>query len=247
MTDIKERLNKHYFTAVNKYGAEAVLGVFCYGSWNYNTAFEDSDVDTKCILIPNLWDLAIKPFAVKHLYVDDEVCECMTIMHMVDNWKKQNINFLEIMFTDYCIINPLYAQMWNECFPIEMREKVARYDLPTAIKSMSYQAIHTIKQNPDDLKKLMNTARIANTLANLVTHRDKSYKEIIWQNDTVGKIRTGETEVPERFVDDMITYFEEMIDRADEWEPFETDKCKVIHFLNDYIVDLIEYRINELD
>ena len=155
MTDIKARLEKHYARAINQYGAEAVLGVFLYGSWNYNTNTPDSDVDTKCILVPDVYHLAIKPYETKHLHIwpdseekDFEVCECMTIMHMVANWKKQNINFVETLFTDYCIINPLYEAAWEELMPMELREKIGRYNMRQAVNSMAHQALHTIRQDP---------------------------------------------------------------------------------------------------
>ena len=103
MTDVMARVEKHYNKAIDHFGADAVLGVFHYGSFNYNTNTPDSDVDTKCILVPNLYSLAIKPYEIKHLHIDDEVCECMPIMHMVSNWKKQNINFVEIKIIRKCI------------------------------------------------------------------------------------------------------------------------------------------------
>ena len=232
--------------AVEHFGEDAVLGVFCYGSWNYNTALENSDVDTKCILIPNLYSLAIKPYEVKHLHIDDEVCECMSIMHMVANWKKQNINFVEVMFTDYCIINPLYQEVWYGYFSTEMRERVARYDITAAVKSMSHQALHTMHQDPTDFKKLMNTARIANTLANLVTNRDKSYKDIIWQNENIRGIRTLKTPIPSNFIGDMEIYFESMIEHADDWGTTPWEKQALDEFLENFILDTIKYRVQSL-
>lgn len=246
MTNVMERVQKHYDKAVEHYGAGAVLGVFCYGSWNYNTALENSDVDTKCILIPNLYSLAIKPHEVKHLHIDDEVCECMSIMHMVANWKKQNINFVEIMFTDYCIINPLYHEVWYGYFSKEMRERIARYDIVAAVKSMSHQALHTMHQDPTDLKKLMNTTRIAHTLANLVTNRDKSYKDIIWQNENIRGIRTLETPIPPNFIRDMEIYFESMIKHADDWGTTPWEKQALDEFLEGFILDMIKYRMQSL-
>lgn len=246
MTDVMKRVQKHYDRAVEHYGKEAVLGVFLYGSWNYNTALEDSDVDTKCILIPDIWHLAINPYKVTHLDIDGEVCECMPIMHMVENWKKQNINFVEIMFTDYCIINPVYREMWNTSFPRCVKEEVARYDLAAAIRSMSHQAINTIKQDPTDLKKLMNGLRISNSITNLITYKDMSYKQVIWQPDCVRGIRTNETPIPKDFANYMIGRFESMIEKAENIVSDQDVKEKLDNFLNDYIEDLIYYRINEL-
>lgn len=192
MTNVMERVQKHYDRAIEHYGAEAVLGVFLYGSWNYNTNTPNSDVDTKCILVPSIYQLALKPVEVKHLHIhteeDFEVCECMSIMHMVANWKKQNINFVEILFTDYCIINPMYEEIWQRLLPQEDRERIGRYNLRQAIHSMVHQAIHTIKQDPTDPKKVMNGIRIARTLENIL-ETELPYKECIWMREDVREQR----------------------------------------------------------
>ena len=167
MTNVQERLVAHYKRACEHYAEENILGVFLYGSWNYGTNLPDSDVDTKCILIPDLYHLAIKPYEVKHLDVDGEVCECMTIQHMVDNWKKQNINFLEILYTGYYIVNPKFMPEWFD-FIAEWREALAHYDVKKAILSMGNQALHTYKQDPSDFKKQMNTYRIYLSLFRLI-------------------------------------------------------------------------------
>lgn len=254
---ILERIDKHYAAAVAYYGENKVFGVFLYGSPNYHTDTPESDVDTKCILIPNIYDLAIKPLEVKHLHIDEEVCECMTIMHMVENWKKQNINFVEIMFTPYYKINPEYEDFWmldyeqypetgfapyalgdNKC------ERVARYDMRRAVYSMAYQAKHTLKQDPTDRKKIMNAARIAHSLM-LLTETDKGYKQVIRATPEVAGIRTGETELPEDYVEKLTCYFDEMIARADkgEWAPDKQQQEEVDCFLNDFILDLIDRRM----
>lgn len=171
MTNVQERLDAHYKKACEHYAEENILGVFLYGSWNYGTNLPGSDVDTKCILIPDLYNLAIKPYEVKHLDVDGEVCECMTIQHMVENWKKQNINFLEILYTPHFIINPKFYLEWED-FVGEWREALAHYDVKKAILSMGNQALHTYKQDPTNFKKQMNTYRIHLSLFNLITGDD---------------------------------------------------------------------------
>ena len=244
MTDVMARVKKHYEAAVNHFGEDNVLGVFLYGSWNYGTALENSDVDTKCILIPDLYHLAIKRYEVKHLHIDDEVCECMTIMHMADNWKKQNINFLEIMFTDYCMINPMYKEAWEKMLPLEEREAIARFNPEAAILSMGYQALHTLKQDPNDLKKIMNASRIHCSIAAMIAYPKQGYKTVIYQPKQRG-IRTGEIEIREDYVADLIDYFEEVISFAPSFRSTEEHRRKVQSFLNDLILGLISIRINK--
>lgn len=241
MTDVMTRVNKHYTRAIEYYGAGAVLGVFHYGSFNYNTNTPDSDVDTKCILVPNLYSLAIKPYEVKHLHIDDEVCECMTIMHMVANWKKQNINFVEIMFTDYCIINPLYRELWEELFPLADREKVAHYDLRQAIHSMVHQAIHTLKQDPNDPKKIMNGARILMTLDRL-TKTERTYRGCIWMPEAVRNLRFQKAD-PHK-VNDLLISLEEYLNHIDEYADKGSFKPGVDRMLEELVLKLIEYRIS---
>ena len=241
MTDVMARVAKHYETAIRHYGEGAVLGVFLYGSWNYNTNTPDSDVDTKCILVPNLYSLAIKPYEVKHLHIDDEVCECMTIMHMVANWKKQNINFVEIMFTDYCVINPLYRELWEELFPLADREKVAHYDLRQAIHSMVHQAIHTLKQDPNDPKKIMNGARILMTLDRL-TKTERTYRGCIWMPEAVRNLRFQKAD-PHK-VNDLLTSLEAYLGHIDEYTDKGSFKLAVDRRLEELILELIEYRIS---
>lgn len=242
MTDVMARVQKHYNRAVEHYGEKNVLGVFLYGSWNYGTNLPNSDVDTKCILLPDLFHLAIKPYEVKHLAVDDEVCECMTIMHMVANWKKQNINFVEVLFTDYCIINPHYKDLWLWWFDPEIKERIARYDMKAAVLSMAHQALYTMEQDPTDLKKLMNAARIADALARLTTYKDMSYKRVIWDEKVRG-IRTGETILPDSFVEDMELGLRSMIESADKWAPDKDFNKSFDMLLNDMILDFIKCRI----
>ena len=249
MTNIQERLQKHYDKAITHYGESAVLGVFLYGSWNYGTNLPDSDVDTKCILIPNLYSLAIKPYEVKHLAVDDEVCECMSIMHMVANWKKQNINFVEILFTDYYIINPLYADIWYETLTLGNREAIARYDTKAAVLSMAYQALHTMKQDPSDPKKIMNAARILNSLGKLVNDEEMSYKEVIRVNEEIAQIRTGKTPITETLLCSLYVSLEMTISEAEKGsynaEPWQ--QVCVSSFLNDLIIDFIGYRLEKIE
>ena len=249
MTDVMARVRKHYERATAHYGEQAVLGVFLYGSWNYGTNLPDSDVDTKCILIPNIYSLAVKPYEVKHLHVDDEVCECMTIMHMVSNWKKQNINFVEILFTDYCIINPLYQDLWFEWMTAANREAIARYDVKAAVLSMAHQALHTLKQDPNDLKKVMNTARIIASLSKLTSGEPISYRETIRATDRTAKIRTGETPVPAGIKEGFVALLEDMIERAElgAYKTPDVVKQNLDSFFEDLICEFIKYRIGEIN
>jgi predicted nucleotidyltransferase len=176
--EILEKLNKHLKCAEEHYGKDNILGVFLCGSQNYGTDTPESDVDTKCILLPNLYHLAVEPYQIKHLDVDGEICECLTIQQMVANWKKQNMNFLEVLFTPYTIVKAKYYKIWSD-FCLNMREAIAHYDPRRAILSQGHQALHTLSQDPDDKKKQMNFVRLTTAIRLYVTNHP--YRECIYQ------------------------------------------------------------------
>ena len=247
MTNVQERLAAHYAKACEHYGEDNILGVFLYGSWNYGTNLPDSDVDTKCILIPDLYHLAIKHYEVKHLHVDDEVCECMTIQHMVDNWKKQNINFLEILYTGYYIVNPKFIPEWFD-FIAEWREALAHYDVKKAILSMGNQALHTYKQDPTDFKKQMNTIRIYHSLVRLINNHNYWYC-IRPQENEAQELRRIRVEGADPMI--MARVIERLVEIIDDAElaakgmngRWKFDKTAIDEACNDFILSLIKKQL----
>ena len=245
MTNIRERLTAHYQKAVDNYGRDAVLGVFLYGSWNYNTNFPDSDVDTKCILIPDLYHLACKPYETKHLAVDDEVCECMTIQHMIANWKKQNINFVEVLFTPYYIVNPMYEELWKK-FKAEMANYIASYDIKKAVLSMSYQALNTYKQNPNDNKKQMNMTRICASLHRLTSQCFDYWDCIAFEDEVADELRDIRLHgaLPAD-IKDRLDNLEWYIAHADDYESDPFLQQWVDTKLDDWTLEFIRVRLDK--
>lgn len=244
--NIKQRLQAHYNAAAAHYGEDNILGVFLYGSQNYGTNTQDSDVDTKCILLPDLYHLAIEQFPVKDLMVDGEKCTCMTIMHAVANWKKQNINFVEILFTHYHIINPKYQKIWEKIMPQTFKERIGRYNISQAMISMGHQALTHLdtSRNPSP-KDMMNAARIYLSMT-MLQFDMLSYRECISFNDTprikekFRQIRTvGLT--PQK-IENLKEKLEALIEEAPKYESSLEHRQKLDAELNQMIISLLEYR-----
>ena len=142
---IKKRLKEHYEFVCSKYDKDQILGVFLYGSQNYDLATEFSDIDTKAIYVPSfeevIWN---KPISIELQFENGEHCEVKDIRDFMKNIYKQNINFIEVLFTEYFILNPKYVDLWNEL--LQYKEDYARYDIHKAVHSMSHQASNTLKQ-----------------------------------------------------------------------------------------------------
>lgn len=124
---IMQRMQEHLAPVQQKYG-ERWVGLFLQGSQNYHLDYELSDVDTKAILLPSFSDFVLnaKPVSTTHIMENDEHVDFKDIRLMFDCIKKQNINFVEILFTPYRIINPLYADVFQPV--LDAREEIARYN-----------------------------------------------------------------------------------------------------------------------
>ena len=116
MVDIQTRLQEHYNEALKHFKPNQIVGVFYYGSANYGLNTPYSDVDSKVIVVPTWEDLVFNRKAVSttyHMPDSDECLDCKDIREYFKQFRKQSCNFLEILFTEYKILNPRYADTWN--------------------------------------------------------------------------------------------------------------------------------------
>ena len=130
------RVQEHYNEAIEHFPEDRIVGCFYQGSGNYGMDYEDSDVDTKLVIAPTLKELAMntKEVSTTHIRANDEHIDFKDLRLYLQIFRKQNMNFLEILFTPYYIINPMYRNEWNRL--IEAREAIARYSPVAAVRAM---------------------------------------------------------------------------------------------------------------
>jgi len=133
---IMEQVKRHYDEALKLFPADRIVGVFLQGSQNYGLDYEGSDIDTKCIVLPTLEDLIFnrKPVSTTHVLDNDEHLDLKDVRLYFQTFRKQNLNFMEILFTKYKIVNPIYEEYWNRL--IENNEQIAHYNPVGAVKTM---------------------------------------------------------------------------------------------------------------
>ena len=133
---IMKRVQDHYNEALKYFPEEQIVGVFLQGSQNYELDYEGSDVDTKLIVVPSFKDICLnkKPVSTTHVRANDEHTDWKDIRLYMETFRKQNLNFLEILFTDFYIINPMYKEEWDRL--VAAREFIARMNVHRAVKSM---------------------------------------------------------------------------------------------------------------
>lgn len=133
---IMEQVKRHYDEALKLFPEDRIVGVFLQGSQNYGLDYEGSDIDTKCIVLPTLEDLIFnrKPVSTTHVLDNDEHLDLKDVRLYFQTFRKQNLNFMEILFTKYKIVNPIYEEYWNRL--IENNEQIAHYNPVGAVKTM---------------------------------------------------------------------------------------------------------------
>lgn len=132
---INAQIEKHVGDAIIHYPENRIVGCFYQGSGNYGLDYEDSDVDTKCIVIPSVDDLiTMQRDSWCSVRNNDEHIDFKDIRLMVEIFMKQNVNFLEILYTPFCWINPIYKDLWDEV--VVLRDDVTKYARLSLLKSL---------------------------------------------------------------------------------------------------------------
>lgn len=138
-TEVQNQVENHYEKLVGL--GYNVVGVFLYGSQNYELDYEKSDVDTKAIVLPTLEDIVLnrQPVSTTIDMGNNCLCDVKDIRKMFECFKKQNINFIELLFTQYYKLNPIYKSLYNPM--LDNAESIARYNNYASVNCMSGMAL----------------------------------------------------------------------------------------------------------
>lgn len=131
------------------------------GSINYNLDTEKSDVDTYLVAIPS-WENVLDNTKISGvLDVDGEQCSILDLRAFIKHLLRNNVNFLEILYSDYVDVNPKYGALWARLFA--MRDDIAFIDPVKAISSMVYMVRNSFKEisSPKKNKALYHILRMS--------------------------------------------------------------------------------------
>ena len=181
-----EQLVRHMKFAQSLYPEDRIVGVFCQGSTNYGLDIETSDFDTKCIIVPTFRDIALakKPVSTTHVLPNNEHCDGKDIRLYIETFRKQNPNFLEILFTDYLFLGAYYTKQWERL--VENREAIAHMNLfraVKAIKGVAMEKFHAM-EHPYPTKR---------DIINKYGHDGKQTHHLIRVDDLLARFITGES------------------------------------------------------
>lgn len=180
---IQNRLNEHYEIAKTQ---GEVFAVFLQGSQNYITDkfFKNSDVDSKGIFIPTKREICLgydisKPELILE---NEEHLDRYDVRKFVSLLKKPSINNLEILFSDYFVINETYKGFHEEL--VSIREEIARANEKQFLMA-------TAGMSQQDLKKISNRTGNQDSDIEKYGYSRKRLSNVIRFNETVKKYISG--------------------------------------------------------
>ena len=160
---IMQRLSEHKKSALAATPCGDWFVICLQGSQNYGLANENSDVDTRLLTLPSMQELTLnkKPISKTHIMENNEHCDVKDVREYFQIFRKSNINFVEILFTDYWLANDKYIHIWLDIKA--HAEKLARYN-PCAtlccIKGMAQERFKNLC-NEDPLKYGYNPKQLS--------------------------------------------------------------------------------------
>lgn len=259
MVDVKFKLIEHY-SELSHLGYTPV-GLFLQGSQNYNLHYSNSDVDTKAIVLPSLDDIILNktPVSTTHIMPDNSHLDIKDIRVMFNTIKKQNINFVEILFTDYKIINPIYESLFEPM--LTNNEAIAHYNNYSFVNCMCGMALEKYKalKHPypnciDDInnygycrKELHHILRIKEFMERYIAGEPYSSCLISKQRDYLVGIKSTNIlplSEAEALAAQSINEIKSMKDKYINTHPLQINKS-VDFIMNQVTTDIIKYHFRE--
>lgn len=207
---IMKRVQEHYDYLLQK-GYEIVF-LALQGSQNYGLDVYDedymSDVDTKAVVLPSFEDFVYNKQPVSETIVleNNEHIDVKDVRVMFDTYKKQNINFIETLFSDFKIINGKYKDITQVLF--DNAEEIAHININQALRCMAGMSkeklkalkhpyptiVDKIEKYGYDPKQLHHIFRMNDFIKKYA--KMKPYKECLIPDDKEKLIRIKKGDIP---------------------------------------------------
>lgn len=131
-----QRVREHWHEATKLFPEPQMVGIFLQGAQNYGVDTPASDVDTRLLILPSVEDMifAKQPKSYTHILANEEHIDVKDMRMFFETVRKQNLNFVEILFTEFAVINPNYSDAW--AMIADNRELIAHYNRGRALATM---------------------------------------------------------------------------------------------------------------
>lgn len=126
-----------------------VVALFLQGSQNYGLDIYDdeykSDIDAKAIILPTLQDVILNnsPVSTTIILDNNEHIEVKDIRVMKEMFIKQNISYIELLYTKYMIVNKEYQKYVSML--LEMRDSIANINKNQFLRCVKGMSMEKVK------------------------------------------------------------------------------------------------------
>lgn len=145
---VQATLNKYYRDVIFMYPNNLIVGVFLFGSQNYNLSHENSDIDALAIICPS-WDNVIyaeKPISTT-INTKEGSIQVKDVRLVLRDMVKPTVFSIECLFTDYKVINPMFNNLWNKIDSNKELIAFANIDnLVNSLLGMAHQLYRDFKE-----------------------------------------------------------------------------------------------------
>lgn len=261
---VRKRLKEHLDEALQNPKIHDWFMIAVNGSYNYNMDTPQSDIDSKLLVIPSLEQLVSgKSLNYLHCMSDNgEHVEIKDIRHYFTTMLKQNINFVETLYAQVWIVNPVYMRLFHYLF--EMRDVVSGCN-PIAtihcIQGTAHQKYKRMLQSsPARAADIENYGFDRKSLHHLVRYvffgeyymEGTSYQECLQNNDVpnirrmIMNLKTTTVLNREQAIniaEDMLNGFDKKVDSyLDTIKPFQKDSSALVADVKDFL-DILAFEI----
>lgn len=261
---VRKRLKEHLDEALQNPKIHDWFMIAVNGSYNYNMDTPQSDIDSKLLVIPSLEQLVNgKSLNYLHCMSDNgEHVEVKDIRHYFATMLKQNINFVETLYAQVWIINPVYMRLFHYLF--EMRDVISGCNPIATIHCIQGTAYQKYKQmlqsSPARAADIENYGFDRKSLHHLVRcvffgeyyMEGTSYQECLQNNDVpnirqvIMNLKTTTVLNREQAIniaEDMLDGFDEKVDSyLATVKPFQKDFSALTAQVKDFL-DTLTFEI----
>ena len=225
--NVMNEVHQHFEVARKMYGKDRVLGTFLYGSQNYKIDTENSDVDTKTLIMPSLSDLAHLKEATNIHHKEPEFSGIMEIKDFRVAFKemaKGSFNGVELLFTDYHVINPDYYGIFAKL--IAYRERIVESNslpLLNSVAGMAHKLYHLYTTGEVNVKVIVNLIRLSDFLVKYF-EKGETYKSSLvpFAPDVLKKLKSNNGDVSK--LHDMAAIAIAKVEEVEQCRPYCTNE-----------------------
>ena len=166
-------IKTHYDAVCERYGEDNVFFVFLYGSQNYGIDIQDSDVDTKAVILLPEEELFWRQSVDTHIYFEPSgICQILDLVTFVKYLLSYDLSLLEVFISKHIIVNPKYEQFFKELKLLE-RELFDR-DHKSFLRELmnlakeDWDYFNRRKKDTTEIKIFLHAFRLISVAANFI-------------------------------------------------------------------------------